>query len=71
SASLCTPVAPTLAAALFLAVSGCSTATTNGALVEGMATPIRVVLHGAGASFPAPLYKRWFEELAQQGVGVL
>lgn len=35
-----------------------------------MATPIRMVLHGAGASFPAPLYKRWFDELTHQGVGV-
>lgn len=69
-ATLCPPVAPTLGAALFLAISGCSTATTDSGSVEGMATPIRRVLDGAGASFPAPLYKRWFDELAHQGVGV-
>ncbi len=27
-------------------------------------------LNGAGASFPAPLYQRWFQELAGQGIRV-
>jgi ABC-type phosphate transport system substrate-binding protein len=35
-----------------------------------MPTPIRMVLTGAGASFPAALYRRWFDELAAEGVGV-
>ncbi|MFM9089749.1 MAG: substrate-binding domain-containing protein, partial [Cyanobium sp.] len=61
-----------LGATLLLAAGGCGT--TNGSAdtetVEGMATPIKMVLRGAGASFPAPLYQRWFEELANQGVRV-
>ena len=61
---------PVLATSLLLmAVAGCSTAKTDNGLVKGMPTPIRMELSGAGASFPAPLYKRWFDELAQQGVG--
>ena len=61
-----------LGATLLLATGGCGT-TNSGAdneTVEGMATPIKMVLKGAGASFPAPLYQRWFEELANQGVRV-
>lgn len=62
---------PVLASSLLLmAVAGCSTAKTDNGSVKGMPTPIRMELSGAGASFPAPLYKRWFDELAQQGVGV-
>lgn len=62
---------PVLASALLLmAVAGCSTAKTDNGLVKGMPTPIKMELSGAGASFPAPLYKRWFDELSQQGVKV-
>ncbi|MFM7235160.1 MAG: phosphate ABC transporter substrate-binding protein PstS [Cyanobium sp.] len=61
-----------LGATLLLATGGCGI--TNGSAdtetVEGMATPIKMVLGGAGASFPAPLFQRWFEELANQGVRV-
>jgi phosphate transport system substrate-binding protein len=63
-------VGPTLAAALLLAVAGCTTVKTDNGSVEGMATPIRMVLSGAGSSFTGPLYRRWFDALAQQGVGV-
>ncbi|MFM9047188.1 MAG: phosphate ABC transporter substrate-binding protein PstS [Cyanobium sp.] len=63
---------PVMAATLLLAAGGCGI--TNGSAdnetVEGMTTPIKMLLKGAGASFPAPLYQRWFEEMANQGVRV-
>jgi len=43
------------AASAALAIGGCGTSTT---------------LNGAGASFPAAIYQRWFKELAAQGVRV-
>jgi len=43
------------AASAALAIGGCGTSTT---------------LNGAGASFPAAIYQRWFKELAAQGVQV-
>lgn len=47
--------APTAATGLALALVGCSASST---------------LNGAGASFPAPIYQRWFQDLASQGVRV-
>jgi len=44
-----------MAALIGLGLSGCGGTTT---------------LNGAGASFPAPLYQRWFQDLAGQGVRV-
>jgi phosphate transport system substrate-binding protein len=41
---------------MVLSASGCGTATTT--------------LNGAGASFPAPIYQRWFQDLASKGVRV-
>ena len=43
------------AASAALAIGGCGTSTT---------------LNGAGASFPAAIYQRWFQALASQGVRV-
>ena len=51
----CRALAGGMAALLGLGLSGCGGTTT---------------LNGAGASFPAPLYQRWFQELAGQGVRV-
>jgi phosphate transport system substrate-binding protein len=42
-------------AALILSLSSCGSTST---------------LNGAGASFPSPIYQRWFQELAGQGVRV-
>jgi phosphate transport system substrate-binding protein len=44
-----------LASGLALAATGCSTTST---------------LNGAGASFPAPIYQRWFQDLSGKGVRV-
>ena len=48
-------LAATAASGLVLPVVGCGTSST---------------LSGAGASFPAPIYQRWFQELAGKGVRV-
>jgi phosphate transport system substrate-binding protein len=48
-------VAITASLAASVALAGCGGTTT---------------LNGAGASFPAPIYLRWFQELASQGVRV-
>lgn len=48
-------VARTTATGLAMALVGCGTTNT---------------LNGAGASFPAPIYQRWFQDLANQGVRV-
>lgn len=45
-----------MAAGLALSLTGCGGTTST--------------LSGAGASFPAPIYQRWFQELANQGVRV-
>jgi phosphate transport system substrate-binding protein len=45
-----------MAAGLALSLTGCGSTTST--------------LSGAGASFPAPIYQRWFQELANQGVRV-
>lgn len=45
-----------VAAGLALSLPGCGGTTST--------------LSGAGASFPAPIYQRWFQELANQGVRV-
>ncbi len=44
-----------LATGLALAATGCGTTST---------------LNGAGASFPAPIYQRWFQDLSSEGVRV-
>jgi phosphate transport system substrate-binding protein len=44
-----------LATGLALAATGCSTTST---------------LNGAGASFPAPIYQRWFQDLSSEGMRV-
>ncbi|MFN9243897.1 MAG: phosphate ABC transporter substrate-binding protein PstS [Cyanobacteriota bacterium] len=48
-------VAGTMAAGLSLSLAGCGPTST---------------LSGAGASFPAPIYQRWFQELSSQGLRV-
>ena len=53
--SLVRIVAGTTAVGFALSVAGCGTSST---------------LNGAGASFPAPIYQRWFQELAGKGVRV-
>ena len=50
-----------------LIVAGVS-AITLAASLQGC-TPSRT-LNGAGASFPAPIYQRWFQDLAAKGVRV-
>lgn len=45
----------TLACGLALATTGCSTTSTS-------------TLNGAGASFPAPIYQRWFQDVSNKGV---
>jgi len=40
------------------------TITTLGALGVGAAASAGPTLNGAGATFPAPLYQRWFADLA-------
>ncbi|MFN6340054.1 MAG: phosphate ABC transporter substrate-binding protein PstS [Cyanobacteriota bacterium] len=49
--------APAAAAGLVLSLVGCGSTST-------------LTLSGAGASFPAPIYQRWFQDLASQGVRV-
>ncbi len=60
----------TLAAALLAPVAGCGSNRTGSTRLEGMPTPVLTNLQGAGTSSPAPLFRRWFEELANQGVRV-
>ena len=48
-------VASTTVIGLAFSIVGCGTSST---------------LNGAGASFPAPIYQRWFQELASKGVRV-
>ena len=53
--SLARLVAGSTAVGLALTTVGCGTTNT---------------LNGAGASFPAPIYQRWFQDLAAKGVRV-
>jgi len=48
-------VSGTMAVGLALSLVGCGTSST---------------LNGAGASFPAPIYQRWFQDLASKGLRV-
>ena len=59
-----------MAASLLLATGGCGSNRTKSTRVEGMPPPVLTTLDGAGTSSPLPLYKRWFKELANQGVKV-
>ncbi|MEA5442395.1 phosphate ABC transporter substrate-binding protein PstS [Cyanobium gracile] len=43
---------------------------TTGALLAGCGGGGSVTLNGAGASFPAAIYQRWFQELATKGAQV-
>ena len=43
---------------------------TTGALLAGCGGGGSVSLNGAGASFPAAIYQRWFQDLAAEGVQV-
>ncbi|MGV3707676.1 MAG: phosphate ABC transporter substrate-binding protein PstS [Gemmatimonas sp.] len=55
------------AAALSLALGACDTRTTvRGDTMQASATSPRVDLTGAGATFPYPLYSRWFNDYAQK-----
>ena len=54
------PLAPALAVLARLSACG-----VGGGVGGGSSA---VSLQGAGATFPAPLYQRWFQELAQQGL---
>lgn len=57
-----------MAATWVLVLVGCTT--SRNAANTSAPTPSKTTLNGAGASFPAPIYQRWFQELAQQGVRV-
>lgn len=59
-----------MAASLLLATGGCGSNRTKSTRVEGMPPPVLTTLDGAGTSSPLPLFKRWFKELANQGVKV-
>jgi phosphate transport system substrate-binding protein len=48
------------------AQSGAAQVTPAGAVAE----PAKITLVGSGATFPAPLYGRWFKEYTQQSKGV-
>ncbi|MFI0403268.1 MAG: substrate-binding domain-containing protein, partial [Cyanobium sp.] len=61
---------PAMAASLLLATGGCGSNRTKSTRVEGMPPPVLTTLDGAGTSSPLPLFKRWFKELANQGVKV-
>lgn len=50
----------TLACGLALAATGCSTTSSTSTST----------LNGAGASFPAPIYQRWFQDMSSKGVRV-
>lgn len=64
-------LAPVLALSLSLASCGGSeTATSDGGDAEGGAGGQSVSLTGAGASFPAPLYQRWFAEYNKQNPNI-
>ena len=63
-------VRSTLAAVLLLTAAGCGSNRTESTRVEGMAPPVVNTLDGAGTSSPVPLFKRWFEELANKGLKV-
>jgi phosphate transport system substrate-binding protein len=67
--------APILVSALFLSVAACQAKKTDAPVEptanEGpgpAAQPVK--LQGAGASFPAPLYTRWFKSFGQAHEGV-
>jgi phosphate transport system substrate-binding protein len=63
----------TTIAAITLGISACQGNTNNTANVsttDGDAEALNVRLTGAGASFPAPLYQRWFLEYNQENPGV-
>lgn len=64
-------LAPVLALSLGIASCGGSdTATTDTGTTEGGTSGGSVSLTGAGASFPAPLYQRWFSEYNKQNPNV-
>jgi phosphate transport system substrate-binding protein len=64
------------AAAIALALGACSGAQTEGTdmgadmggaeTTDKLALAEPVTLNGAGASFPAPIYQRWFQDMNQQ-----
>lgn len=73
----------TMAAAIALGISSCQTNPNNTATAPSTDTPatdtpatdgsteaLNVRISGAGASFPAPLYQRWFQEYNQDNPGV-
>ena len=45
-------------------------ATAIGLMVPLVGCGASSTLNGAGASFPAPIYQRWFQELASKGARV-
>lgn len=51
-----------LIASLVLALAGCSTSPNRPAV---QAPPGGILLKGAGATFPAPIYKKWFQTYQQ------
>lgn len=51
-----------LVASLVLALAGCSTSPNRPAV---QAPPGGILLKGAGATFPAPIYKKWFQTYQQ------
>jgi phosphate transport system substrate-binding protein len=53
-----------------LARLGASVAATGVSLSLVGCSPASSTLNGAGASFPAPIYQRWFQDLANKGVRV-
>jgi phosphate transport system substrate-binding protein len=55
-----------------VAVVVCATATCGGAGSAGKSLPAGAIqIHGAGATFPAPLYKKWLEEYQKRRPEVL
>jgi phosphate transport system substrate-binding protein len=68
----------TTMAAIALGISSCQANTNNTAnapstntpATDGSTEPLNVRISGAGASFPAPLYQRWFQEYNQDNPGV-
>lgn len=61
-----------LAVAVPLGLMSCQsdTPTTPGQATSPSAENVSASLNGAGASFPAPLYQRWFSEYNKQNPGV-
>jgi phosphate transport system substrate-binding protein len=53
-----------------LAVGGCSSSTDSGGTSGGSSGGDSITLQGSGASFPDPLYQRWFKEYSSATPGV-